>query len=363
MENNDIEIKMIETLSHEFKVVRKLGRGGFGLVYEVKNNGKSYAAKLIERKKYEKENEAEIIKEFRGQNIVKINKVFEMSKDKNLYYIIIMEKAPLKNLYECIKDLNNNNSLNLIYLPFEIMGNNLLKFFIFQLIQGLEILNRNNFCHFDIKPENVLIFNGYYVKWSDFGLLRDVDTLIKNDNNNNNDKEISIPGGTVGYFSPEFYQNNYKLFLEHVYKHDYFALGVTVYFIKYAKKLLEMENNKDNNDPLMTANDIIDQLEKKIDEIKSDKSSHKDFANFLCSLIHYKPEERADLESLLRNKWINENKKEIEKINEINKLDEPKILMEINKSDFLIKKKNYLDKIKSRSDKFVFKKKLGKLVL
>ena len=60
---------------NEFDMVKKLGEGGFGLAYQVKKDGKNYAAKLLECDREEKENEADIIKEFRGQNIVKVNKV------------------------------------------------------------------------------------------------------------------------------------------------------------------------------------------------------------------------------------------------------------------------------------------------
>ena len=239
-----------------------------------------------------------------------------------------------------------------------------MKYFILQLIQGLEILNRNNFCHFDIKPDNILIFYRLYLKWADFGMLRDIETMI---DNNNNDKKIHVPGGTPGYFSPEFYQNENKLYLDQAFKHDYFALGCTIYYMKYGKKMLDILESKDN---LMTTNTILEIIEKKIDEIKSDKSSDKDFANFLCRLIQYKPEERADMEYLLRNKWINKDAEELENIIEINCLEERKLMVELNKSDFLIKKKEYLEPIfekynknENRKNKFVLKKRIGKYSL
>ena len=347
---------------NKFDMVKKLGEGGFGLAYQVKKDGKNYAAKLLECDREEKENEADIIKEFRGQNIVKVNKVLN-GKDIGYdnYYVIIMEEAPLKSLKDLIINLKKNNQLNLLYnSPFEIIGNNLLKYFISQLIQGLEILKRNNFCHFDIKPDNILIFYNFYVKWADFGLLRDIET-IQCKNNNNNDKMIHVPGGTHGYFSPEFFQQNKNIHLKDAFKHDYFSLGATIYFIKYGKTMLNYING---DDKLMTSNTILELIEKKIDEIKPDKSSDKGFTDFLYDLIQYKPEQRPNLELLLRNQWLNKNKEEIEEITEINYFDEKKLLLEIDKSDFLIKKKEYLDPIiekkndknKNRKNKFVFKK-------
>ena len=102
-------------IEKEFDMVKKLGEGGFGLAYEVKKQNKYYAAKLIKVEKKEKDNEANIIKEFRGQNIVKVNYVIEKTIGNNAYNVIIMEEAPFKSLRYLINDLKNNNLFNLIY--------------------------------------------------------------------------------------------------------------------------------------------------------------------------------------------------------------------------------------------------------
>ena len=108
---------------------------------------------------------------------------------------------------------------------------------------------------------------------------------------------------------------------------------------------------------------------KKIDEIKSTKLANKDFINLLCSLINYNPEERPEFESLYRNKWLNGNRDEITNLISIYQTDLNKLLIELNKSDFIIKKREYLKekKIKknknnnnnyiNRKNKFVFKTK------
>ena len=218
---------------------KKLTKGGFGVVYEMKFDGKDYAGKLIKKIKKEK-NESEIILEFRGPKIVKVNKVFERIDGSDIYNLILMEKAPLKSLDDFLNKISNNNYFNFIFeSPFEIIGDNLIRFFILQLVQGLEILDRNNFCHFDIKPENILIFTNIILKWTDFGFLRDL-KAIKGD-------EVKVPGGTEGYFSPEYYSNEFKLRKGQANKHDFFALGATIYFMKYGKKMLKyIRNQKDN---------------------------------------------------------------------------------------------------------------------
>ena len=218
---------------------KKLTKGGFGVVYEMKFDGKDYVGKLIKKIKKEK-NESEIILEFRGPKIVKVNKIFEKIDGSDIYNLILMEEAPSKSLDDFRNKISNNNYFNFIFeSPFEIIGDNLIRFFILQLVQGLEILERNNFCHFDIKPENILIFTNIILKWTDFGFLRDLKE-IKGD-------EVKVPGGTEGYFSPEYYSNEFKLRKDQANKHDFFALGATIYFMKYGKKMLKyIRNQKDN---------------------------------------------------------------------------------------------------------------------
>ena len=74
---NDIQIFQAFTDDYNLKLEKRLGSGGFGTVFEVKaeNMDKTYAAKLIE--KNDKYNESDLILEFRGPNIVKVNKIYE----------------------------------------------------------------------------------------------------------------------------------------------------------------------------------------------------------------------------------------------------------------------------------------------
>ena len=79
----------------------------------------------------------------------------------------------------------------------------------------------------------------------------------------------------------------------------------------------------------------------------------KDFIEFLCNLIQYSPNERLDFEKIIRNKWLN---KDLDKLHEIFwgfEYDEEKLIMELQKNDYLIKKE---DKINKKPSRFRFKK-------
>ena len=328
---------------YKFKVMKDLGKGGYGYVKQIIIENQKRAGKLIERKNG-RPNETDFILDFKGPNIVKVNKIYQEKINNKNYDFIVMEEADLKDLDSYIKKKLFNNKLNLIYMSpnKEVIGDNLLRFFANQMLKGFEKLDRNDYTHFDIKPNNFLIFKNMVIKLADFGLLRSSKVEEKEQ------VKDEIPGGTRGYLTPEFYENEErKILKENMKKQDYFALGATLFFTKYGENMLDYHEYK--NDHLMTFDYIIDLLQKAMDHIKSSITSDNDFINFLCNLIQYKPEERYNFEQIYRNKWINKNVEEIKEILDINQLDEDKLLIELNKSDYLIDKKNYLenyDKIK-----------------
>ena len=347
-----------------FKLGKFLGKGGFGEVREIIKNSKVFAGKLV-KKNYrgrkeinsafqEDKKEENILLQIVSPNIVKIHKIyeekFEINGKENTYNLIVMEKAVLKDLKTLNKNLFIDNKIaNLIYLPFkEIIGDHLLKFFCRQIVKGLEVFDRNELIHFDIKPENILIFIELYLKITDFGLLKDVSNI----------EEIRIPGGTPGYLSPEYYKiRKYAISKENAKKQDYFALGSTIFLLKYGRPLIKLkirktiksEEDKENHDY------IIDCIDKSTVFIRSDRVVDKDFANFLCSLIQIYPEERPSFEEIYRNKWLNKNTGFLKKLLDGFRHDEQKLIMELRKSDYLIEKKKEIER--NPRKKFIFNKK------
>ena len=369
------ELFKIFQKKYNVEIGKFLGRGGFGEVREIiSSKGKIYAGKLVKKKirrgndkanqrgkgngsgnGSESEEEENIILFLKSPNIVKIHKIYEEKINKNgqeeIYELVVMEKAVLKDLKTFIKSIYNQNICNLIYDPFkEVIGDSLLKFLTRQIIKGLELFERNEFIHFDIKPENILIFLELYLKITDFGLLRDVSQLNK----------IRIPGGTPGYLSPEYYQNyRFRVPINIAKKQDYFALGATIFLLKYGKQMIKIKINKTNKseENKLSQQFIIDLIQKNITYIKSDKIADKDFVNFLCSLIQIFPDDRPCFEEIYRNKWINRNISYIQKVFIGFRDDEQKLIVELRKNDYLMEKKNEFEINNTPRKKFYFRKK------
>lgn len=354
-EENQEEIFKEFEKEKKFQIIDNLGKGGFGLVKEIKFKGKIFAAKLVDKlgdtlnknsKNLDYIDETDNILEFRGPGIVKVNSIFSYSKEDIIYHLILMEEAAYGSLYDFNKSLKKENYLGLIVKkPFELMGDNLLKYFLYSIIQGYEILKRNNFCHFDIKPKNILLFLNMVAKLTDFSFVTKIEENTK-------DVTIKMPGKTNGYASPEYYQNESIINIKDAFKQDYFALGSTIFYLKYGEKLLSY---KEYEDDIITSDLIIDLLQKGRDKIRSKKEADQDFIEFLCNLIQYKPEDRPTLEEIIRNKWLNKNKEEIYIISKINDRDDKTLVKELDKSDFLIRKRDNI-----RDEKKVVKNKINK---
>ena len=306
------------------KVGKILGKGAFGEVRDIVYKNKTMAGKLIKRENDEKSEEEKYGVDLRGPNIIKINKVYTKKIDGNTYDLIIMEKAILRDLGKLNEFYHHHNLLKLIYFPFdEPSGDCLLRFYARQIISALETLDRNYFVHYDIKPENLLISVNLIVKLSDFSLL----TKIENGT-------TKIPGGTQGYLSPEYYIER-NVDSEDARKQDYFALGSTLFFLKYGQQMLKYKKSDTN---IINSFYILDTIQKQISFIESQQNTDKDFIEFLCSLINYRPKDRPSFEEIYRNKWLNKDVDYINNIFYTYENDEEKLIMELQKKDFLIQK-------------------------
>ena len=164
---------------------------------------------------------------------------------------------------------------------------------------------------------------------------------------------MKIPGGTQGYVTPEYYLDK-NISIDNAKKQDYFALGSSLFKIKFGIPLI---NFKKYEDKKMNADRVIDILERSINYIKRKKCTDNDFCDFLINLIQYKPNDRPTFEKIIRNKWLNKDNKELEKVIATFENDEEKLIMELQKKDFLNPIEKEVEKMdESKQVKFRFKK-------
>ena len=216
-----------------------------------------------------------------------------------------------------------------------------MRFYSKQIVDALDILNKSDYVHFDLKPENLLVSISLIIKLSDFSLLKKV----------SNQEKLKIPGGTSGHLTLEYFKKGEKFSGEDLRKQDYFSFGTTLFYLKYGRQMFKYKKYDDNDSYILT---ILSQMQKEVSTILSGKFTDKDFIDFLKDLLGYTPNDRPNFEHIYRNKWLNKN---LDKLHEIFwgfEYDEEKLLMEYQKNDFLIEKEKTANKKPSR---FRFKKK------
>ena len=352
MEN--IKSKKFQKKNNSEKSINSKNKNNNVSIREVKmeNKNEILIAKLVkEDKNKEDKNKEDPYEKLKGPNFIKIE---EIKRDEHIdkdYKLIIMEKA-MGNIEELYHD---NLLLKLRFNPFnKNLGDNLLRFFSKQIIDCLEIMDRNYYVHFNIRPDNILIFQNLIIKLSGFSLI----TKVKEN------QELKIPKGKKPNFTPEYFLNT-PISKEDAKKQDYFSLGSTLFFLiygidmfkKYGLNSDEKEKNDDKNSEIernrFKINYILSNI---ISQIESDQTLEKDLIEFLHNLLNYTPEERPNFESIYRNKWLNKNNKEQREIMIINHNDDKKAIIEFQKSDFLIKNKKEKDLNKNKK-KFKFKRK------
>ena len=196
----------------EFKIIKELGKGGFGRVMHVlsKSDNKEYAVKEIPikdetREKIESyQKEAVILSKFNCENIVKY---YDSSKDENNIYIL-MEYCKGENLRNFL-DKNINN--------YTLIKEDIIYNIISQICKGIKEIHDKKIIHRDLKPDNIFMNENMIIKIGDFGISKqfisnNTHTLTKN------------RAGSDYYTAPE-------IIVDGIYneKSDIWSLGCIIY--------------------------------------------------------------------------------------------------------------------------------------
>jgi len=209
----------------DYIIVKQIGEGTFGKIYEVKDKYHRHFAmkKLICNSIKEMEilrKEYEILYHCEGLNInlVQIYGIESKKLDKITFVMyVLMELA--KTDWE--KEILQRKRINNYYSEKELIS--ILK----DLTRTLSHLQQNNISHRDIKPQNILLCEHGILKISDFGEAKE---NVDSDGTNTVKQTIR---GTELYMSPVLFRslkkkNKSKYIKHNTYKSDVFSLGYCI---------------------------------------------------------------------------------------------------------------------------------------
>uniref|UniRef100_G1Q7I7 G protein-coupled receptor kinase n=1 Tax=Myotis lucifugus TaxID=59463 RepID=G1Q7I7_MYOLU len=192
-----------------FTEFRVLGKGGFGEVcaVQVKNTGKMYACKKLDKKRLKKKNgekmallEKEILERIRSPFIVSLAYAFE-SKSHLCLVMSLMNGGDLK--------------FHIYSVGTRGLAMSRVVFYSAQMTCGLLHLHSLGIVYRDLKPENVLLDDVGNCRLSDLGLAMQIQ----------DGRPVTQKAGTNGYMAPEILMEK----VSYSYPVDWFAMGCSIY--------------------------------------------------------------------------------------------------------------------------------------
>lgn len=272
-----------------WSVVRTIGRGSFGTVYEIKRTefGETYRAalKVISIPQSEDELRANRAS---GMNERSMATYYKSCVEELTHEFAILSKMKgHTNIvgYEDHKVLPHTNGIGWdIYIRMELLTSlttflsrrdlsrdQVVKLGI-DLCQALSLCERKNIIHRDIKPDNIFISDEGDFKLGDFGIARTASKTLSNMSRK----------GTPNYMAPEIFKNE-------PYNHtvDIYSLGIVLYQLMNGKRLPFMPET-------LTLQDRENALGRRMSGADMPAPANCDlpFANVILKACAYKPEDR-----------------------------------------------------------------------
>ena len=181
---------LLKVTYKDFQPLKLLGTGSFGRVLLVKFllNNTLYAMKILNKNQIKLKHQEEHTKTERDL-MVKINSPFIVNikfafQDDSQLYIVsdFMQGGDMFYHLHFNKQFDEERA----------------KFYIIELILGLEFLHQNNMIYRDLKPENILMDSKGHLKISDFGLSKILESP---------EEKAYTLCGTPQYLAPEILKN------------------------------------------------------------------------------------------------------------------------------------------------------------
>ncbi|CAD8090128.1 unnamed protein product [Paramecium sonneborni] len=157
-----------------FDIIRVAGSGSFGYVFEAydHNRKQKVALKRIEKVGTLLSREYEILFEVKEcEHIVKILDLFYSRTDAG--------KLIQNIVFEYMED-NLENRIQTFIKQGKTFSELTIKYYIYQILKGLQFIHQKGIAHRDLKPENILINNKDVVKLCDFGSSKQITSQGQN---------------------------------------------------------------------------------------------------------------------------------------------------------------------------------------
>ncbi|CAD8105687.1 unnamed protein product [Paramecium primaurelia] len=251
----------------KFQFCQLIGQGQFSKVMLVKNSGKSYALKLLDKVQIQKYNlYQQVQREIDNQSKLKhgnIVQLFTHFQDNQKIYLVT-EYCEKGSLYQ--KQFTKYK----------------IKDIIKQIIIAIQYIHQMGIMHRDIKPENIYITQDDIVKIGDFGC-----SIQKG-------QRRKTFCGTPEYMSPEIIlsSNNMIQYGGYDEKVDIWAIGILLFEL-FNNTVPFRDINRDKQQDRICREEIV---------FKKDEDPL--YVDFVQRCLHKDPNQRANLEQLRQHPYL-----------------------------------------------------------
>ncbi|KAH6798291.1 serine/threonine protein kinase 2 [Perilla frutescens var. hirtella] len=169
----------------DFEVLKVVGQGAFGKVYQVRKRGTSeiYAMKVMRKDKIMEKNHAEYMKAERDI----------LTKTDHPFIVQLRYSFQTKYRLYLVLDFINGGHLFFQLYHHGLFREDLARVYTAEIVSAVSHLHANGIMHRDLKPENILLDVDGHALLTDFGLAKELEE---------NARSNSLCG-TVEYMSPE----------------------------------------------------------------------------------------------------------------------------------------------------------------
>ncbi|KAG2272521.1 hypothetical protein Bca52824_067076 [Brassica carinata] len=213
----------------DFEVLKVVGQGAFGKVYQVrkKETSEIYAMKVMRKDKIMEKNHAEYMKAERDI-LTKIDHPF-----------IVQLKYSFQTKYRLYLVLDFINGGHLFFQLYHqgLFREELARVYTAEIVSAVSHLHENGIMHRDLKPENILMDTDGHVMLTDFGLAKEFEE----------NKRSNSMCGTTEYMAPEIVRGK-----GHDKAADWWSVGILLYEMLTGKQRKDSAENSEGQDQTST---------------------------------------------------------------------------------------------------------------
>ena len=306
---------------NDYKLIKCLGEGSFGKVYLTKkvNNQKVYATKILDITKANTQDMKKYL-----NNEIKIMQ--ELKENENIIYLQELIKTE-HHLYIIMEYCNGGSLLALLNnykmkygKPF---SQEIVQYFMGQIVNGLKYIHSKNIIHRDIKLDNILLNFDNIEDFKNFNLLNSKIKII--DFGLATKYKGQTIAGSPLYMDPLILKKYNKAGGQEklqIYDQtaDIWSLGALCYEMVVGEPLFNVDNLQQ----------LIEKVEQGDYTIPVYFDFSKELISFINSMLQYEPNKRLSAEQLYKHPFLTKN------IKDFSKADYEKISYKINNGQLMI---------------------------